>query len=56
MVRDPQQPLFSRRTLVISLLQGMSVLVIVCACYVLASGRGLSVPSRRTLATGNTSG
>jgi P-type Ca2+ transporter type 2C len=48
--RDPQQPLFSRRTLVISLLQGGSVLAIVCACYVLANGRGWGGDTARAVA------
>ena len=47
--RDPQQPLFDRRTLLLSLLQGASVLVIALAVFVVAHLRGEPETNTRAL-------
>jgi len=47
--RDPQRPLFDRRTLLLSLLQGTSVLVIALAVFVVAHLRGESETNTRAL-------
>ena len=47
--RDPQQPLFDRRTLLLSLLQGASVLVIALAVFVIAHLRGEPETNTRAL-------
>jgi Ca2+-transporting ATPase len=47
--RDPREALFSRRTLVISLLQGVSVLSIVLAVYGIAMHRGQGELDARAL-------
>jgi Ca2+-transporting ATPase len=47
--RDPSEPLFNRRTLVISLLQGLSVLLIVFAVFAIARYRGLEEGEIRAL-------
>jgi len=47
--RDPSEPLFHRRTLVISLLQGVGVLLIVFAVFVIARYRGLGEGEIRAL-------
>lgn len=48
--RNPKEPVFSRRTLVISLLQGASVLLIVLAVFMVARHRGLDEQQARALA------
>ena len=48
--RNPKEPVFSRRTLVISLLQGASVLLIVLAVFIIARNRGLDEQQARALA------
>src|SRR5512136_433116 len=47
--RNPVEPLFGRRTLVLSLLQGISVLVIILAVFGIAFYRGLGEQEARTL-------
>ncbi len=47
--RDARKPLFDRRVLGLSLLQGMSVLVIVLAVYFIILSRGLGAEEARTL-------
>jgi Ca2+-transporting ATPase len=47
--RDPSQPLFDHRTLVISLLQGVSVLAIALAVFVIAHLRGEPETNTRAL-------
>ena len=47
--RQPQQPLFDKRTLVVSLIQGLSVLVIVLAVFATAHLRGESESNTRAL-------
>jgi P-type Ca2+ transporter type 2C len=47
--RDPKEPLFSRRVLLLSLLQGLSVLTIVLAVYLVALYRGQGEEDARTL-------
>ncbi len=47
--RDPQEPLFDRRTLLLSLLQGGSVLLIALGVYVVAHLRGESETNTRAL-------
>ena len=47
--RDPQQPLFDHRTLVISLLQGVSVLAIALTVFVIAHLRGEPETNTRAL-------
>ncbi len=47
--RDPHEPLFGRRTLAMSLLQGTSVLAIVFAVFTLALYRGLGENEARAL-------
>jgi Ca2+-transporting ATPase len=47
--RNSQEPLFSRKTLAISLLQGLSVLVIVLAVFGIALYRGLGEAEARAL-------
>jgi Ca2+-transporting ATPase len=48
--RNPKEPVFGRRTLVISLLQGASVLLIVLAVFMVARHRGLDEQQARALA------
>jgi Ca2+-transporting ATPase len=48
--RNPKEPVFSRRPLVISLLQGVSVLLIVLAVFIVARHRGLDEQQARALA------
>jgi Ca2+-transporting ATPase len=48
--RNPKEPVFSRRPLVISLLQGASVLLIVLAVFMVARHRGLDEQQARALA------
>ena len=48
--RNPKEPVFSRRPLVISLLQGASVLLIVLAVFIVARHRGLDEQQARALA------
>ena len=38
--REPEEPLFSRRTLTISVLQGLSVLALVCLVFAISHWRG----------------
>lgn len=47
--RDPRMPLFSRRTIVLSLLQGLMVLTIVLAVYAVSLYRGQGEAEARTL-------
>jgi Ca2+-transporting ATPase len=47
--RNPKEPVFSRRPLVISLLQGASVLLIVLAVFMIARHRGLDEEQVRAL-------
>ncbi len=47
--RDPNKPLFSRRTLGLSLLQGLSVLIIVLAVFAISLYRGQSEAEVRAL-------
>jgi len=47
--RDPHEPLFDRRTLLLSLLQGASVLVIALAVFVIANLRGEPETNTRAL-------
>ena len=47
--RDPQQPLFDRRTLLLSLLQGISVFLIAVAVFVIAHLRGEAETNTRAL-------
>ncbi len=47
--RDPKQPLFDRRTLLLSLLQGASVLVIALAVFAIAHLRGEPETNTRAL-------
>ncbi len=47
--RNPMEPLFGRRTLALSLLQGISVLVIILAVFGIALYRGLGEQEARTL-------
>jgi Ca2+-transporting ATPase len=47
--RDPREPLFGRRVLGVSLLQGASVLVVVLAVYVLALRLGQAQDEARAL-------
>ena len=47
--RNPKEPLFSRRTLVMSLLQGVSVLLIVLAVFGIALSRGQGELEARAL-------
>ncbi len=47
--RDPKAPLFSRRTMALSLLQGVSVLVIVLAVYAFSLYRGQGEEEARAL-------
>ncbi len=47
--RDPQLPLFSRRTIALSLLQGLMVLIIVLAVYAVSLYRGQGAVEARTL-------
>ncbi len=48
--RNPKEPLFSRRTIVLSVLQGLGVLAIVTAMYAIALGRGQGEREARALA------
>jgi Ca2+-transporting ATPase len=48
--RDPQEPLFNRRTLVLSLLQGLSVLLFVSLVFALSHWRGQSDDEVRAVA------
>lgn len=48
--RDPKEALFSRRTLRLALLQGISVLVILVLVFVVAFESGNSAPNARALA------
>ncbi len=47
--RDPKKPLFNYRMLTLSLLQGVSVLAIVVAVYMIALYKGLGASEARTL-------
>jgi P-type Ca2+ transporter type 2C len=47
--RDPRMPLFSRRTVALSLLQGLSVLIVVLAVYAVSLYRGQGEAEARTL-------
>ncbi|MBI3996976.1 MAG: cation-translocating P-type ATPase [Candidatus Omnitrophica bacterium] len=47
--RHPQEPLFGARTVILSLLQGMSVLLIVLAVFVVARARGHTEGEARAL-------
>jgi Ca2+-transporting ATPase len=47
--RDPQEPLFDRRTLLLSFLQGVSVLLIALGVYVIAHLRGETETNTRAL-------
>ena len=47
--RNPHEPLFSRRSLGLSILQGVSVLAIVLAVYAIALHRGLGADQSRAL-------
>jgi Ca2+-transporting ATPase len=47
--RQPQQPLFDKRTLIVSLIQGLSVFVIVLAVFATAHLRGESESNTRAL-------
>jgi Ca2+-transporting ATPase len=49
MPRDPREPLFDRRTLLLSLLQGVSVLLIALGVYVIAHLLGESETNTRAL-------
>jgi len=48
--RNPQEPLFGHRTLALSLLQGVSVLIIILAVFGIALHRGLGELEARALA------
>ena len=48
--RDPKEPLFSRRVLLLSILQGMSVLIILLAVFGISLARGQGELEARTLA------
>lgn len=48
--RDPGEPLFGGRTVLLSLMQGLWVLAMVLGVYLLASGQGASQDAARTLA------
>ena len=48
--RNPKEPLFSKRVLLISLLQGLSVLAIVLTVYLVSLFRGQGEEDARTLA------
>jgi Ca2+-transporting ATPase len=48
--RDPKEPLFSRRVLMLSILQGMSVLIILLAVFGISLARGQGDLEARTLA------
>jgi Ca2+-transporting ATPase len=48
--RSPNEPLFSKGVLILSLLQGLSVLAIVLLVYLVALFRGQGVEDARTLA------
>lgn len=47
--RDPKQPMFSRQLIGLSLLQGVSVLVIILAVFLIALKSGLGEQEARTL-------
>lgn len=47
--RNPMEPLFGKRTLALSLLQGISVLIIILAVFGIAFDRGLGEQEARTL-------
>lgn len=47
--RDSKQPLFSRRVLIVSLLQGLSVLAFALAIYAISLGREQGEPEARAL-------
>jgi len=47
--RDPKEPMFGKRTVFVSLLQGISVLLSVLAIYFIASYRGLDEPVVRAM-------
>ncbi len=47
--RDPKEPMFGKRTVFVSLLQGVSVLLSVLAIYFIASYRGLDEPVVRAM-------
>jgi Ca2+-transporting ATPase len=48
--RDPKEPLFSKRVLLLSTLQGLSVLVVLLAVFGICLGRGQGELEARTLA------
>lgn len=48
--RNPREPLFSKRTLLLSLLQGASVLIIVLAVFTISLHRGQGEQEARALA------
>jgi P-type Ca2+ transporter type 2C len=47
--RDPREPLFGRRTVALSLLQGVSVLAIILAVYAISLSRGQGAEEARAL-------
>ncbi len=47
--RDRKEPLFSRRTIALSMLQGFAVLIVTLAMYGIALNRGVAAPEEREL-------
>ncbi len=47
--REPGEPLFSRRTLILSVLQGLSVLAVVCLVFAISHWRGQGEEETRAL-------
>ncbi|MFP4498552.1 MAG: cation-translocating P-type ATPase [Vulcanimicrobiota bacterium] len=47
--RDPEKPLFTRKNIVISLLQGLFVLAVIIGLYLFATGRGIAVENARAM-------
>ena len=47
--RDPKEPLFGRRMIFLSLLQGLGILVVILAVFLIAWRRGQGVPEARAL-------
>lgn len=48
--RDPKAPIFGRKVIILSVLQGLSVLTIVMAIYAMTLSRGIGEAEARTLA------
>jgi Ca2+-transporting ATPase len=47
--RDPKEPLFGRRMILLSLLQGLGILVVILAVFLISWRRGQGVPEARAL-------